>query len=185
MTLYAVWKEKEYAIKFDANGGYNPPSIQKKIYGKTITLSSDKPTRTGYEFLGWSTDKYSENVDYNSGDTYKKEEDVTLYAVWKKEEYTVTYNVNGGSGSIQSQKKLYDTNLTLSLVKPTKTGSEFLGWSTSSLSNTVEYYPGAVYTVNAPLTLYAVWKANQYTIKYDAGGGWGAPENQTKNYKIK
>jgi len=184
LTLYAVWKEKEYTIKFDSNGGYNPPSIQKKIYGKTITLSSDKPTKTGYEFLGWSTDKYSENVDYNSGDTYKKEEDVTLYAVWKKEEYTVTYNVNGGSGSIQSQKKLYDTNLTLSLVKPTKTGSEFLGWSTSSLSNTVEYYPGAVYTVNAPLTLYAVWKANQYTIKYDAGGGWGAPENQTKNYGI-
>ena len=95
--------------------------------------------------------------------------------------YTVTYNMNGGSGSISSQTKYYGKTLTLSSTKPTRTGYSFQGWATSA-SGSVAYASGASYTANAGVTLYAVWKANTYAIKYNANGGTGAPTAQTKTY---
>lgn len=96
--------------------------------------------------------------------------------------YKITYNANGGSGAPSSQTKWKDQTLKLSTTKPTKTGHSFLGWSTSSTATSATYAAGANYTNNAAATLYAVWKANTYTVKYDANGGTGAPANQTKTY---
>lgn len=96
--------------------------------------------------------------------------------------YSVTYNANGGSGAPASQTKWKDQTLTLSNTKPTRTGYSFLGWSTSSTATTATYAAGGSYTANAAATLYAVWKANTYTVKYNANGGTGAPANQTKTY---
>lgn len=96
--------------------------------------------------------------------------------------YKVTYNANGGSGAPGSQTKWKDQTLALSTVKPTKTGHSFLGWSTSSTATSATYAAGANYTSNTAVTLYAVWKANTYVVKYNANGGTGAPGNQTKTY---
>ena len=96
--------------------------------------------------------------------------------------YTVSYSANGGTGAPSSQTKWKDQTLTLSGTKPTRTGYSFLGWSTSSTATTATYSAGGSYTANASATLYAVWKANTYTIKYNANGGSGAPANQTKTY---
>lgn len=70
--------------------------------------------------------------------------------------YAVTYNMNGGSGSIASQTKWYGETLTLSSTKPTRSGYTFRGWATSA-SGSVAYASGANYTGNAALNLYAVW----------------------------
>jgi uncharacterized repeat protein (TIGR02543 family) len=96
--------------------------------------------------------------------------------------YTVTYSANGGTGAPSSQTKWKDQTLTLSGTKPTRNGYSFLGWSTSSTSTTATYSAGGSYTSNANATLYAVWKANTYTVRYNANGGSGAPGNQTKTY---
>ncbi|MBS6475190.1 MAG: InlB B-repeat-containing protein [Clostridiales bacterium] len=98
--------------------------------------------------------------------------------------YAVTYNANGGAGAPANQTKLYGINLTLSDMKPTRTGYAFQGWATSGTATTAEYASGAIYTGNAALTLYAVWQASTYIIYYDANGGTGAPANQTKIHGV-
>lgn len=100
-----------------------------------------------------------------------------------KPSYTVSYNANGGSGAPGNQTKWYGSNLTLSSTKPTRTGHTFNGWATSA-SGSVAYQPGATYTANASVTLYAKWTAYTYTVSYNANGGSGAPGNQTKTYGV-
>lgn len=97
--------------------------------------------------------------------------------------YTVKYNANGGSGAPGSQTKWKDQTLTLSNTKPTRTGYSFVGWNNiSSTATEATHSAGGSYTTNASTTFYAVWKANTYTITYNANGGSGAPAKQTKTY---
>lgn len=147
-----------YTVKYNANGGSGAPSSQTKTYGKTLKLSSTKPTRTGYTFQGWGTSSTDTSVNYAAGANYTSNAAVTLYAIWKVNTYTVTYNANGGSGAPSNQTKTHGVNLTLSSTRPTRTDYTFLGWGTSESSTTVEYAPGASYTANASITLYAIWE---------------------------
>ena len=95
--------------------------------------------------------------------------------------HTVSYNANGGSGAPGAQTKWYGSVLTLSGTKPTRTGYTFQGWATSA-GGGVAYQPGQGYANDANITLYAVWKANTWAVKYNANGGSGAPADQTKTY---
>ena len=72
-----------YAVSFNANGGSGAPAAQIKTYGVNLTLSSTKPTRTGYTFLGWSTSSTATSATYAAGGTYTANAAATLYAVWK------------------------------------------------------------------------------------------------------
>ena len=153
----SVPAKTSYTVKYNANGGSGAPSSQTKWYGTALTLSSTKPTRTGYTFKGWATSA-SGSVAYAAGASYTANAAVTLYAVWQALTYTVSYNANGGSGAPSSQTKTYGTALTLSSTKPTRTNYNFLGWGTSASSTTVSYAAGASYTANAAITLYAVWE---------------------------
>lgn len=146
-----------YSITYNANGGTGAPGKQTKWYGKNITLSSTKPTRTGYSFQGWATSA-SGGVSYAPGASYTGNGNLTLYAVWKANTYTVSYNANGGTGAPGKQTKTYGVNLTLSSTKPTRTNYNFKGWGTSAGSTTVAYAAGATYTENAAITLYAIWE---------------------------
>ncbi len=95
--------------------------------------------------------------------------------------YTVRYDANGGTGAPGPQTKWYGSVLKLSTSVPSRDGHAFLGWSTST-DATVEYAPGASYSADADLTLHAVWRADTWTVSYDANGGTGAPGAQTKVY---
>jgi uncharacterized repeat protein (TIGR02543 family) len=123
------------------------------------------------------------NFNTDNGDSATKNVtfNVTVPA-WTS--YSVKYNANGGSGAPSSQTKWKDQTLTLSSTKPTRAGHSFLGWSTSSTATTATYSAGGSYTANSAATLYAVWKANTYSVKYNANGGSGAPSNQTKTYGV-
>lgn len=79
-TLSAItW---EHTVSYNANGGTGAPDTQKKIYGSVLTLSSVRPTRDGYVFMGWATSSAGD-VAYMPGSTYGADADVTLYAVWQ------------------------------------------------------------------------------------------------------
>lgn len=79
-TLSAItW---EHTVSYNANGGTGAPDTQKKIYGSVLTLSSVRPTRDGYVFMGWATSSAGE-VSYMPGSTYGTDVDITLYAVWQ------------------------------------------------------------------------------------------------------
>lgn len=146
-----------YTIKYNANGGSGAPSSQTKWKDQALTISSTKPTRTGYTFQGWATSA-SGSVAYAAGASYTANAAVTLYAVWKANTYTVKYDANGGSGAPGNQTKTYGQTLTLSSTKPTRTNYNFKGWGTSASATTVSYAAGASYTANAAITLYAVWE---------------------------
>ena len=156
-TTLSIPKLASYTVSYNANGGSGAPSSQTKWYGTALTLSSTKPTRTGYSFQGWSTANDS-SVEYAAGANYTANAAVTLYAVWKANTYTVTYNANGGTGAPGNQTKTYGTTLKLSSTIPTRTNYNFIGWGTSATSTTVTYKAGANYTDNAAVTLYAIWE---------------------------
>jgi uncharacterized repeat protein (TIGR02543 family) len=166
-----------YTVAYNANGGSGAPSSQTKWKDQALTLSSAKPTRTGYTFQGWATSA-SGSVAYAAGASYTANAAVTLYAVWKANTYTVSYNANGGTGAPGNQTKTYGTALALSSTKPTRTNYNFKGWGTSASATTVSYAAGASYTENAAVTLYAVWelayakpRITNFTVKRcDASG---------------
>lgn len=147
-----------YTINYNANGGSGAPSSQTKWKDQTLTLSSTKPTRTGYTFLGWSTSSSATSATYSAGGSYTANSAATLYAVWKVITYTIKFNANGGSGAPGNQTKTYGKTLTLSSAKPTRTNYNFKGWGTSASATTVSYAAGGSYTANAAATLYAVWE---------------------------
>lgn len=89
MTFYAVWKQnvvRTWSIIYDANGGYNTPEKQTANVGQSITITSSKPTRNGYTFLGWSTwsEATEPEIAFTPGYSYKSDYNFTLYAVWKE-----------------------------------------------------------------------------------------------------
>lgn len=157
-TNVSVPAKPSYKVAYNANGGSGAPGSQTKWYGTNLTLSSTKPTRTGYKFQGWGTSASDTTVDYAAGATYSANAAITLYAIWKANTYTVSYNANGGSGAPGSQTKTYGVNLTLSSTKPTRTNYNFKGWGTSASSTSVAYAAGATYKGNASITLYAIWE---------------------------
>lgn len=88
VTMYAAWEPITLTIKYDANGGGNPPASQQKLYSEALTLSTTTPTRTGYTFLGWSTSKTATKATYLPGKTYTSISSTTLYAVWSADAKT-------------------------------------------------------------------------------------------------
>lgn len=167
-----------YVITYNANGGSGAPGNQTKWKDQALTLSSTKPTRTGYSFLGWSTSSSATSATYSAGGSYTANSTATLYAVWKANTYTVKYDANGGTGAPGNQTKTYGVALTLSSTKPTRTNYNFKGWGTSASATTVSYASGGSYTANAGITLYAVWElayikpriANLSIVRSNAGG---------------
>lgn len=167
VTLYAKWTPNKYTVSYNANGGSGAPANQTKTYGIDLTLSSTKPTRTGYTFSKWNTNADGSGTNYNSAAKYTGNKNLTLYAVWTPIKYTVIYNANGGTGAPGNQTKTYGVDLTLSSTKPTRTGYTFSKWNTKADGSGTNYNSEAKYTGNANLTLYAQWTPNVLTICYD------------------
>ena len=151
-------------------------SNQTKLYEYTSDTGYDKfhTNRTIKFYASLS------GIDMLNGTMYAN----TSYTIAKKSSYTVTYNANGGSNAPSSQTKWYGEELKLSSTKPTRTGYIFKGWATSSTATSATYPVGGsyTYTKNESNTLYAVWEAITYTIKFDANGGSNAPSSQMKTY---
>ena len=147
-----------YTVSFNANGGTGAPSSQTKWYGTNLTLSSTKPTKTGYSFTKWNTKSDGSGTSYYPGGTYSSNSGATLYAIWAPNTYTVSYNLNGGTGSISNQTKIHNQTLTLTSTKPSRTNYEFVGWNTQSNGGGTTYLPGSSYTSNSEIVLYAIWE---------------------------
>lgn len=159
-----------YTVSYNANGGSGAPSNQTKQHDITLTLSSVKPTRDGYEFAGWGTSATDTGVKYSAGGQYTGNSNITLYAIWTNvAKLTLTYNANGGSGAPSSQTHLINTVSKISGVKPTRDKYVFLGWSTSNTATKATYITDGQYTNNsftdgATVTLYAVWMKKSPSI---------------------
>ena len=161
ITVKAQWKINQYTITFDTNGGSEIDSITQD-YGTKIT-APDNPTRKGYTFKGW---------DKEIPETMPAE-NITVKAQWEINQYTITFDTNGGS-EIAPITQDYGTKITAP-DNPTRKGYTFKGWD----KEIPETMPAENITVKAQ------WEINQYTITFDTNGGSEiAPITQDYGTKI-
>ncbi len=109
-----------------------------------------------------------------------KDEEVSTTTVWKDISYKVTYNANGGKASASSDTAEYGK--TVKLPTATRDGYTCLGWAASASAVSAEYACGANYTVKGETTLYAVWKANEFTVAFDGNGGTASQTSKKVSY---
>ena len=171
-----------HSVWYNANGGSGAPSTQTKTWGYILTLSNTRPYRTGYTFSHWNTSANGGGTNYWPGGQYGYDSNVTLYAQWSINKYTVSYNANGGSGAPGAQTKTFGSNLTLSGGKPYRTGYIFSHWNTSANGGGTNYWPGGTYSSNSGVTLYAQWTPITYYIQFNANGGYGSTSGMTVKY---
>ena len=176
VTVPALTK---YTISYNANGGSGAPGSQTKYYGKTLKLSTTKPTRTGYTFKGWSKSSTG-SVAFAAGASYTTNASDTLYAVWEANTYTVNLDANGGSGGTESVTKTYGQAVTLPASVPTKQNYNFKGWASIANATAATWSAGGSYAENitSNVTLYAVWElayiqpqiSNLIAMRMDSSG---------------
>lgn len=206
-TLYAVWKEAPSSLTSNStNSAVISTGGEMKYYtftpstsGKYVIYSIGSEDTKVYLYNASGTEMDSDDDD-GDGNNFRLEYNLTAgtkytfgikYYDPKKtgtisfkfgKVYTIAYDANGGTNVPTVQSKDYGTNIVLSSVTPTRTGYTFLGWSTSSAATSATYLPGSSFTSDANTVLYAVWKPNTFYVNYNANGGSGAPNTQTKTY---
>lgn len=148
-----------YKVTYYANGGSGAPMEQEKKYGVNLTLSSTVPLRNGYVFTGWNTKEDGSGKKYSPGDIYSENEKLNLYAQWKTNAYTLTYDGNGYSSYSSKVENVVTTTIKTNM--PNRFGYTFLGWSTNSSATSASYTPGSTISLSSNTTLYAVWKSAQ------------------------
>ena len=145
ITLKAKWTANEYAITYDPNGGTVFNTEQTVTYDIAYTLY--EPTRSGYTFLGWT----NHNEEFISG-TWKLTKNVSLIAKWQANKYTLSFNVNGGEGNLESITVTYDQAYSVPTIE--RIGYAFEGW----YSGSTEYF-GGVWLTTSDIALTAKWTA--------------------------
>lgn len=173
LTLYAKWTRAYNDVVFDSKGG-SSVTKQTVIIGGTATIP-EQPTREGYTFAFWCTDSGATNeFDFTTPIT----EDTTLYARWVLNQYTVSFNSNGGS-SVQSQSVEHG-KLVVFPIMPTKTNYSFFMWCKDK-------YLEEEFSFSTPatsdLTLYARWFGSSYSFAFDSNGGNTIPTQTIENGK--
>ena len=180
---------KAKTVTYNLNGGSGSIAGQScwSSGACSMTVSNTVPTRSGYKFLGWATSSGSATATYTGGKTISVSSNMALYAVWAPV-YTLSYNVNGGTGSLTSSScnpssTSGSCTITISVISPVRDGYEFLGWNTSSSATTATYTNGSKVTMQGNKTLYAVWKMNTRTVNVNTSvnGSGGTISNSLQN----
>lgn len=163
MTLYAQWTPINYTVTFNSQGGSSVGS-QSVAYGAQATEPT-APTLAGNTFLGWFTASSGGSLwNFSTGTVTG---DMTLYAHWSLNDYTVAFDSQGGT-SVGSQTVTYGGTAT-EPADPTRTGFTFDGWFTAASGGSLWNFTTG--TISGNQTLYAQWTAIGYTVTFDSQGG--------------
>lgn len=157
MTVRAI--EKNYTVTFDPNGGSVSPT-SKAVSAGNLIGELPTPTRDGYTFLYWCTEKEKSGMVVEPN-TVTVENDLTLYAIWRENNTTctVTFDPNGGNVS-PTTKTVVKGSAVGSIPIPVRQGYTFIGWEAENGSLVLH---GNEITVDKDMTLCAVWKADEHT----------------------
>jgi uncharacterized repeat protein (TIGR02543 family) len=163
-------------ITYDLNGGVGTAPTAFTSPGTSTTLPNGSGlSKSGYTFGGWSITSGGTAVS----STYSSSTSRTLYVVWTANQYTITFDANGGSGSQTASS--YITAATATALPATttftRTGYTFGGWAVSATSST----PVTSYSSSATVTFYAIWIHGTYKVRFLANGGTGTMETQTSS----
>ena len=180
-NLVADITANSYTVTYNLNGGNGCTSktvTYDGIYGGLCT-----PTKNGYTFNGWYKEAAFTNK-VESSSTVSTASDHNLYAKWTANTYSVSFNVNGGSGGQSAAvTATYGAAMpTINTTKPSKTGHTFTGWYDAASGGTKYYNADCTsaknYDKTSATTLYAHFTANTYTVSFNANSGSGG---QTAN----
>lgn len=153
-TITATWSPNTYQVKYNANGGTNAPATQNFVFNSGAKISTGKPTRTGYTFTGWISNP--NNTAFAPGASIPTGwGSFELIAQWKINQYTVTFDSNGGS-AVSPQTVNYGSKISRP-SNPTRSGYTFVGWYKNSALTTAYDFDAAV---TGNMTLYAKWNKN-------------------------
>ncbi len=171
-VLYAVWQKRTYPVTATVADGYSVVGLNDSYkFGDvaifTVTGGNVKVYADGELLTASETGKYSFIVD---GAT------AVLVVAGDGLHFSVVYNANGGSGApVDANIYQANTSATVSSDSPLRPGYTFLGWTKKQTSSAAEFVGGETVTLaDKDLVLYAVWKANTYTVKYNSLGGFGS-----------
>ena len=146
-----------FNITYNVNGGVGShigPDMNLCATDTVLSLEETGITNDGYTFTGWNTEPDGSGTSYQLGDSITLNDNVTLYAQWQAEEYTVTFNSNGGT-PVDSQT-VPSSGIATKPTNPTRTGYTFAGWYTDDGTFKNEWDFNNPITEN--LTLYAKWE---------------------------
>lgn len=172
-----------YSITYNLNGG--TMSGQKTSYTVADSFTLPQPTRTGYAFTGWTSSNGTtpqKTVTVNKG----ARGNLSYTANWSANQYTISYDANGGTGTMSVDTATYNENYVTKTNQFTRTGYEFIGW-TENADGTGGKWTSWIgkpwkWTYTKNITLYAQWEAKTYTITYEPNGGIGVRYTQTAAY---
>ncbi len=176
LNLTAKWEINVYKVTFEPDNGEDP-IITEVEYLQTASRPELTPEKEGYTFTGWYADETCK-VPY---DFYMAvTEDITIYAGWKLNVYTVTLDAAGGTmtidGAAGQQKASVSVNHgeTAALPEPEKTGYTFLGWyqiDASDPANVIETEYTSQSVITGDLNLTAKWEINVYKVTFEPDNG--------------
>lgn len=197
VTVYAHWVGNGYTVRFAGNGatgGGTPDQAFQYNIGQNLRRNGF--VRDGYTFVGW---KRADNQQaYGDGQwvtnlTTQPNGIVTMVAQWSANEAHIRYNPNppagkttGGQGTPNWDGHTGDTP-TIGQNGWTMVGYTFAGWATSPDGSGARYAPGARWTANGTLTLYAQWTPGQASLTYDGNGATGGktdPQNGVTDQRV-
>ena len=179
MTLYAQWKKtsESFTITTNPNGGTGTaPATITALRDATVIAPANTYTKDGYEFTNWNTLANGGGAVIPAGSTLTVNGNMVLYAQWDKaptvEKFNITFNENGGTGSVNAITADENTAIKLPANGFTRAGYEFLGWGKSETDNGSYLQPGESFTPDGDTALYAQWKlttpvAVKYTVNFN------------------
>ena len=185
VVLYAQWKKNTYKITYELNGGKNSSKNPATYTVTTADFTLSKPTKTGYIFAGWYSDsKFTKKATttIKKGTTGSR----TFYAKWSSYTYSISFNANGGKGSMSKLTGIKGTaSRTLTANKFTKSGYTFAGWNTKkdgtgTACRNKASVKGLASKNGQTVTLYAQWTVKTYNVAFNANGGTGTMKKLSK-----
>ncbi len=197
VTLYAQWSPIDYTVTYNGNtntAGAVPTDGNTYNIADTVTVlgNTGSLAKTGYTFTGWNTAANGTGTSYNGGDTFAMgSSNVTLYAQWTENTYSVTYNGNSNTaGAVPTDATSYHNGDTATVLGNTgslvKTGYTFNGWNSAANGTGTSYNGGDTFAIaTANVTLYAQWSPIDYTVTYNGNTNTaGAVPTDGNTYNI-
>ena len=185
-TLYAKWTENRYDIVFNSNhtkATGEMAALNEIGYDDPVTLTENGFVRIGYTFKCWNTKADGTGKTYTDGAEVSKlaakdGKVVNLYAIWTKDKYTITYELDGGTNNTLNPATYTVTTANITLAAPTKKGYTFGGWYMD-----VECEGLCVTEITKGSTgnrlLYAKWTENEYNIAFNSNHAKATGEMET------
>ncbi|NLD19860.1 MAG: hypothetical protein GX663_06370 [Clostridiales bacterium] len=187
VKLYAQWDSQPYYIHFDDNGSHGLMLNQKLFHDTASKLSKCEFELEDWHFAGWNTQSNGEGKSYGDEEevtnlTNNMNETATLYAQWEHDTFTLSFNANGGEGSMDPQDVWTNSGYPMPLCDFTKKGYSFTAWNTKANGSGTSLKAGDVADDLAKngetATVYAQWEKNpDGGDKHDNGTNTGDSRN--------